>query len=56
MIALISMAIFLAMLGITYMGSLSRHTVIRIILVPMGMIGMISSAIIFFLTILILMI
>ena len=52
MITLIFIAIFIAMYLITYWASVIDNIFIRIILVPTGMIGMISSAILFFLSIL----
>ena len=52
MITLIFIAIFIAMLLMTYWASGIDNIFIRIILVPTGMIGMISSAILFFLSIL----
>ena len=48
------MAMFLAMLGMTYLASTSSNLFVRIILVPIGMVGMVSSAVIFFLSIIIL--
>lgn len=56
MIPLIAMATFLVMFALTYFASTIEAISFRIILVPMGMVGMISSAIIFFLSILNLMI
>lgn len=56
MIPLIAMATFILMFALTYFVSTIEAISIRIILVPMGMMGMISSAIIFFLSILNLMI
>ena len=56
MIPPIAMATFLVMFALTYVVSTIEAISIRIILVPIGMIGMISSAIIFFLSILNLMI
>ena len=52
MIPLIAMATFILMFALTYFVSTIEAISIRIILVPMGMMGMISSAIIFFLSIL----
>ena len=56
MIPLSAMATFLVMFALTYVVSTIEAISIRIILVPIGMIGMISSAIIFFLSIVNLMI
>ena len=56
MIPLIAMATFMVMFALTYVVSTIEVISVRIILVPIGMIGMISSAIIFFLSILNLMI
>jgi hypothetical protein len=52
MMPLIAMATFLVMFALTYVASTIEAISLRIILVPMGMMGMISSAIIFFLSIL----
>ncbi len=54
MITLISMAMFLAMFLMSYWASTIKNTFIRIILVPIGMVGMIASAVTFFFSILIL--
>ena len=51
MIPLIAMAAFILMFAFTYFVSTIEIISTRIILVPMGMMGMISSAIIFFLSI-----
>ncbi len=51
---LTSIAIFLAFFWMTYLASSIRATAVRIILIPTGMIGMIASAVLFFISIIIL--
>ncbi len=54
MITIISIATFLAFFWMTYLASSIKATAVRIILIPTGMIGMISSAVLFFISIIIL--